>query len=48
MMMIKRDRKAGKTRGAVRAFKLVRLNGTRYADFIRAGGHLHRANRPDT
>ena len=48
MMMIKRDRKAGKTRGAVRAFKLVRLNGTRYADFIRASGHMHRANRPDT
>jgi hypothetical protein len=28
--------------------KLVRLIGTRHADFIRASGYRHRAQRPDT
>jgi hypothetical protein len=34
-------------RGVVRAFERVDLIGTRFADFIRASGHMHRANRPD-
>jgi hypothetical protein len=39
---------ARKTRGAVRASKLDGLKGTWFADFIRASGHSHRAQRPDT
>lgn len=30
------------------ASELVSLIETRYADFIKASGHKHRANRPDT
>jgi hypothetical protein len=30
------------------ATKRVDLNGTPAADFIRASGHVHRINRPDT
>ena len=42
--------KASITNGLRTSWKLANggLLGTRHADFIRASGHMHRANRPDT
>lgn len=36
------------TRGSVRAAKPDSLSSTRRADFIKASGHLHRTDRPET
>jgi hypothetical protein len=44
--MIKQDRNRDTPR-CCKASELVSLIGTRYADFIKASGHKHRANRPD-
>ncbi len=46
-MMIKRDRNRDSPR-LCQGIKLDNVIGTRYADFIRASGHAHRVNRPDT
>ena len=47
VMMIKTDRNRDTPR-LVRALKPDNMIGTRYADFIRASGHAHRVNTPDT